>query len=269
MFCKKLAVTALAVLGLLTVLSFTKVGSYANLALKKTRNAVAQSVPVEVEIERLKEEVKNLVPDLNKNIALVANEMAAVERLDREIKVTKTNLNEQKARLVQMTHWIESGETQFIVNNKVFNKDQIAERMARDYESYKRATSELTFRERELALKNKALDSAREQLQAMKDKEQELKLQIAELEAELRAVRVAQTRSQFQIDDSRLSDIKQSIEELRTRVNAERYRVELEGQFANGTDIQTTEKATPRPVRDLAKEIREQLEGPNVVNDKK
>jgi len=267
----KLAVFAVVFAGLFSVLSFTKVGSYAKLAWKEARTSVSQAVPIEVEIARLKEDVKNLVPDLNKNITLVANEMAAIEKMEREINVTKTNLSEQKTRLVQMANWIKGGETQFIVNSKVYNKDQIAERMARDYESYKRATSELSYRERELAIKKRALDSAKEQLQAMNDKEQELKLQIAELEAELKAVRVAQTRSQFQIDDSRLSDIKQSLEELRTRVNAERYRVELEGQFANGNDAPASvEKATPRPVQDLAKEIVETLEGTaNVANDKK
>ena len=63
-----------------------------------------------------------------------------LQALEREITVSKTNLNEQKARLVQMANWIKGNETQFIVNSKVYSRDQIAERMARDtvavYERY-------------------------------------------------------------------------------------------------------------------------------------
>jgi len=69
----KLAVFAVVFAGLFSVLSFTKVGSYAKLAWKEARTSVSQAVPIEVEIARLKEDVKNLVPDLNKNITLVAN----------------------------------------------------------------------------------------------------------------------------------------------------------------------------------------------------
>lgn len=266
--CRKFLVLSMGVAGLMAALTFTKLGSYAHLGWQKARTSVSHSVPIEVEIERLKQEAKGLMPDLNKNIALVANEMAAVEKMDREITVKKTNLADQKARLVQHANMVESGETQFIVNSKVYTKDQIVERMARDYESYKRADSELKFNERELAIKKKALDSAKEQLRAMKDKEQELKLAIAELEAELKAVRVAQTRSQFQIDDSRLSDIKQSLEELRTRVNAERYKVELEGQFANGPDTPAAPQGQVKTSRELAKEIKETLEGSAVAEQK-
>jgi len=264
--CKKFAVTAVVLAGLFSVLTLTKAGSYANLVWRKATSCVAQSVPIEVEIERLKQEAKQLMPDMTKHITQVANEMAAVEKMERELNVSRTNLAEQKNRLVQLANHIESGETQFIVNSKVFSRDQVAERMARDYESYKRTESELKFRDRELTIKKKTLESAREQLRAMKDKEQELKLAIAELEAELKAVRVAQTRSQFQIDDSRLSDIKQSLEELRTRVNAERHKAELEGEFADNAS--PTVKAEVKPVRDLAKEIKDTLEGARVVEQK-
>lgn len=264
--CKKFAITALAVAGILATLSLTNLGSYANLAWKKVQNAAAQSVPIEVEIERLKEEAKKLQPDLNKNIALVANEMAQVDKMDREITVTRTNLAEQKGKLVQMANWIESGETQFIAEGKVYSRDQVAERMDRNWKSYKRSESELKFREKELAIRKKTLDSAKDQLDAMKDKEKELKLAIAELESELKSVRVEQTRSQFQMDDSRLSDIKQSIEELRTRVNAERYKVELEGRLTSTGTV--PEKVDVQPVKNLAKEIKEALEGSAVANEK-
>jgi chromosome segregation ATPase len=265
--CKKFAITAMAVAGILAALSFTKLGSYANLAWKKVQNAAAQSVPIEVEIERLKEEAKKLQPDLDKNIALVANEMARVKKMESDITTTRANLSEQKANLVQFANWVESGETQFIKGGKVFTKDQIAERMDRDWKSYQRAEKDVVYREKELAIRKKTLNSATEQLTAMQDKERELKEAINLLESELKAVRVEQTRSNFALDDSRLSDIKQSIADLRVRVDAERYAVELKGQFAN-TGGQNVEQTEIKPVKNLAKEIKEALEGSAVANEK-
>lgn len=264
---KKVAMTAVGLVALGVVLSFTKAGSYMHLACNKARNFTANQVPIEFEIERLKNEVTQLVPDLKKQLGQVAEEMAGVERLDREITTAKANLEKEKVKLLQMARDLETGETHFIYLGKTYNREQVASKMSRDWESYKRSESEIKNREKVLTARRQSLETAKEQLAQIKEQEQILKLQIAELEAELKTVRLAQTKAKFQVDDSRLGEIKRSIEDLRTRIVSEQKRIELEGQFAN--DFQPgAETAAPRPVSEVAREIRESLEGSKVAETK-
>jgi peptidoglycan hydrolase CwlO-like protein len=264
--CKKFAITTAVVVGLIAVLTFTKLGSYTRTAWKQARESASQQVPIEFEIERLKNEVAQLIPDLRKNLGVVANEMATVEAMEKDITRTRENLEKQKTVLLKMAHDLETPEETYIYLGKTYSREQVAKKMALDWRSYKIAESELKTKDQVLAAKKRELEAAKEQLNSIKEQEQQLKLQIAELEAEVKTVRLAQTKSKFSIDDSRLSDVKRSIEELRFRLDKERKTAELEAEFFGNSFIQGVDKPAPRPVSDIAREIREQLEGSRIVD---
>lgn len=268
MMCKKFAMFTGVVVALLAVLSVTKVGSYMATGWGKFEKRAANSVPIEFEIERLKNQVGQLIPDMRKHLSTVAEGMADVERLNRDITTTKANLDEQKTRLVQMAKDLETQETQFIYAGKIYSREIVAKKLEADYKSYNRVLNEVKTKEQLLSIKQRELDAAREQLTTIKDQEQQLKVQIAELEAELKTVRLAETKSKFQIDDSRLSDVKRSIEQLRFRLDAERKKAELDAEFFGNEFVQGVDKPAARPVSEVAREIREKLEGSRVVDQK-
>src|ERR1700687_5549956 len=99
---KKLVVAFLAVLAGLMIWHKTSVGSYMNFAWKKAKATATNSVPLEWEIERLREEVANLVPDMKKQLSSIAEEKVAIERLGKEITIAQTNLKEQEENIKQM-----------------------------------------------------------------------------------------------------------------------------------------------------------------------
>jgi len=264
---KKVAIVALGIAAALTVLgTFTRVGSYSGTCWTKLCNKAAQQVPLELEIDRLKHEVAQLVPDLRKNLSSIAQEMAAVEKMRDEIATIRTNLDKQKTAMLKLSNDLDSGETHYIHNGRDYTRAQVAQKLERDLEAYKRAEAELAAKEKILAAKEKSLDAAKAQLATIKDQKTELEIQIAQLEAELKDVRVTQTKSKFALDDSRLSDIKRSLADLRSRVRAEQIVNDLEGQFG---DVGTPVVDKPvRPVGDVAKNVREYLEGPKVADQK-
>jgi peptidoglycan hydrolase CwlO-like protein len=265
---KKFVLAGALVVGLLAALSFTKLGSYTRTAWKQARETAGNQVPVEFEIERLKNEISQLMPDLKKNLSIVAEEMAAVERLEKDIQTTQTNMEKQKGTLLTMARDLETKETSFIYGPKVYSRDDVARKLTLDWKSYRICESELKTKEQVLEAKKRALAAAKEQLNSVKEQEQQLKLQIAELEAELKNVRLAQTKSRFSIDDSRLSEVKRSIEELRFRLDKERKEATLQAEFFGNQFAEGIDTPAPRPVSEIAKEIREQLEGSKVVEQK-
>src|SRR5262249_28593199 len=142
-----------------------------------------------------------------------------------------TSLERQKTVLLRMSKDLETSETSFIYEGKDYNRDQVARKLALDWKTYRSANNELKYKEQTLEARKRALASAKEQLNSIREQEQSLKVQVAELEAELKNVRLAQTKSRFSIDDSRLSEVKRSIEDLRFRLDKERKELQLHEEY--------------------------------------
>jgi len=261
---KKVAIVAVAVGAVMSLLSFTKFGSYASTSWTKVRASAARQVPIEFEIDRLRHEVSQLIPDFKKNLSAVAEEMAAVENLERDITASRARLDEQKTILLKLAKDLESGQKEFVSAGHAINREKATTLLSKGWDAYKRSENTLKSRNQELELKRRALDSAKEQLAAMKEQKQELEVQIAQLEAEVKTVRLAQTRSKFQFDDSRLADIKRSLRDLQTRLDVEVKTNDLEREYIGSEVVPVNEKKV-QPVTELTREVREALEGSNVA----
>jgi hypothetical protein len=76
----------------------------------------------------------------------------------------------------------------------------------------------------------------------------------AEFEAQWKTLQLEQTRSRLKLDDSRLAEIKGSFEKLRERIDVERRKTELAGQFSNETFAPEKKVESTQSVIDEVKE---------------
>lgn len=237
---KKIAFAVLAVAAGLFLFSHTRLASYGGTAWKKVREATKQQVPLEFEIERIRHEVAQLIPDMQKNLSVLAEEIVAVQNLKEEIDTTRVNLNKQKDRIHALKEDLKRGSERVVYDGRPYSVNRVRELLSRDLTAAQRCEQEIRSKEQLLEAKERALDAAREQLASMRSQKQELEVQVAQLEADVKTVRLAQTRSQFQLNDSRLSHIKGSLADLRSRLKVQQTHAILLGEFAN--DVIPVEK---------------------------
>src|SRR5262249_53332106 len=102
---------------------------------------------------------------------------------------------------------------------------------------------------------------------AMRSQKDELEVELAKVEAEVKSVRLAQTRSKFQVDDSRLARCKAALQEIRNRLKVEKTVTELQGEFANDAAIPVEKKT--KSAADLTKEVRSYFGADKDVVNKK
>lgn len=235
MFCmfKKVGVAAAVVGAGLFFLHSSGLSSYTATAWSKVRQSFKSQVPIEFEIERLRHEVSQLVPEMRKNFSAIAEEMVAVENLDKEIKLTKSNMKKQEQTIRTMMKDVKSGATVLVYGGEEYSLGRVKAKLERDWASYQVAETEVKSKEQLLDAKQRSLDASRERLEQIKGQKGELELEIAKLEAELKTVRLAQTRNKIHVDDSRLARCKTVLAEIRDRLNVERKLVDIEGNFAN------------------------------------
>jgi hypothetical protein len=155
---------------------------------------------------------------------------------------------------------LKNGTAQIVYNGRAYSADHIREKLARDLASCKRCTEELKAREELLGAKQKGLEAAREQVADMRVQKEQLEVRIAQLDAEMKTLRVAQTQSKFQLDDSRLANIKGQLADIQNRLKAEKLAGELNGAFT--TDPVEAEARTPTAAQ-LTREAEEFLGGDN------
>jgi len=233
---KKLGVAVLAVVAGFYILSSTHLGSYARTGIQKARASMKHQVPLEFRLENARSEAAQLIPDMKKQVRQLAEKTVAVDNLRRDITETHARLDRQKDNIRAMAEQLKKGDVERIsIDNRPIKADRLREKLARDLGSAKRCEEELKSKEQLLEAEEAQLDAAREQLSTIRSQKEQIEVQIAQMEAELMTVRVAQSRSKFHLDDSRLSSIKASLEEIRNELSVESKGLELEGMF--GTEL--------------------------------
>lgn len=216
---KKVLVTTAGV-GLLSVLFFGRdATSYVCTSAGWMKDTVKSAVPVEFEIERARRMVKNLIPDIRKNMHVIAQEEVEIERLDREIAKTEAGLAREKTEIVKLKEDLTKAQPVYHYAGRSYTVQQVKVDLSGRFERYKTHDATLASLREIQSARRRSLDAARQKLDGMLAARRQLEVDVENLEARFKMVEVAQTTSEHNIDDSQLGRVKDLIAEVRTRLN--------------------------------------------------
>ena len=88
----------------------------------------------------------------------------------------------------------------------------------------------------------------------MKQQKDQLEIMAADYEAQLKTLALEKTRSRIKLDDSRLAEIKASMDKLHERIETERKTAQLAEEFNGGKTIENTKAESNKDIVDQAKE---------------
>jgi len=215
----KVGLGALAVVTGLAValLGFTKAGGLAEVAWNKLCGVATESVPIDVEIQRISLEIDKLSNDIKSSTSSVIKEEVATDRLRDEVKDTKANLEKRLATLTKMKAAMDSGATEVTIGGTPLKADAVRARFRQDWDSYS-AEGALKSKEALIEQRQKQIDTARARIEEMKAQQDQLRTEVAKMRADLEAAKLAQAQSKVQVDDSRLADIKSSAKDVKSRI---------------------------------------------------
>jgi len=252
MICKKLVYLSLGAVGALAVTNAVWSGSVSTV-WNRAKVAVERQVSPEFELERIRHQIAKLTPDMNKHIETIAEATVEVGALTRRIDTVKAELDKRQGDLLALTDRVESG-----VQTVGMGGPNLKDRLARELKAYKNCEKDLASKQKLLEAKKEALEAARRQLGQIQEQQQELTVIAAQFEAELANLNEARARSRIKVelDDSRLAKIKESLEKLRQRIEVERTKAELTGQFTATGALDTPSAPTAEANRDVVDEVR-------------
>jgi peptidoglycan hydrolase CwlO-like protein len=216
----KKTLVAAGALALLSVLFFGRdAASYLYTSFGWIKDSVKSQVPVEFEIERARRMVKNLVHDIPRNMHVIAQEEVEIERLDKEIAKTESTMAREKTEIMKLKGDLATAQPVYHYGNRSYPIQQVKIDLANRFERYKTHDATLASLRDMLAVRRTSLDAARQKLDKMLVAKRDLEVQVENLDAKYKVIQVAQTTSEFNIDDSQLGRVKDLIAEVRTRLN--------------------------------------------------
>lgn len=233
--CKKIAIVAVAVVAGLILLNKTSIGSYVGFGWKKGKELFKQQVPPEVQVERLRYELTQLDPEIKKARRTLAEEAVAVEDLRKDVAKTQRGLEERLREILAVRTDVESDASKLNYNGREYPAAVVRSRLAMDWESYKRTEEALKSKVKLLEARELALADGHKQLAGMTGLKDQLQAELDQVEAELKTLRLAQTRNNIQIDNTRITRFKDSLAELQRRIKVETRVMEYEGVPTNHT----------------------------------
>lgn len=215
----KKTLVAVAGLSLLSVLFFGRDAvSYVTTTFGWMKDSVKSQVPIEFEIERARRMVKNLVPDIQKNKHVIAQEEVEIDRLDKQIAHTEKTMDREKAEIMKLKDDLATVQPVYRYGGRKYTVQQVKVDLANRFERYKTHDALLGSLREMQAVRRSSLDAARQKLENMLVAKRQLEVDVEQLEANLKMVQVAQTLSEHNIDDSQLGRVKELIADIRTRL---------------------------------------------------
>ncbi len=255
MFCiAKKAVIGVAAAAVLSTLVFGRdVVSYVKTFGSSAREAIKAEVPIEFEIQRARDMVANLVPDIRQCMHVIAEEEVNVEHLSKEIARAENDLGKQKDEILALRRHVDSGRQVYQTSSRAYSCNEVKRDLSSRFERYKTAETTIASKRQILAAREQSVVAAREKLEGMLNEKRNLEVQLENLDARLKTVQAAQTASSVQLDDSQLSRAKKLIGELNKQLDVAQKMLDADGKF---TGLIPVEAASQVP-EDLSNQIDE------------
>jgi flagellar biosynthesis chaperone FliJ len=218
--------------------------SYVTTSTRAVQTAVRDSVPVEFELRRARDLVEDILPEMQANIRLIAQQEVEIENLRTDITRSEQSLGEERVRLVSLRAALDRpANATFAVNGVNYSRDEVRAELARRLQLTQEAETILAGKKRLLENRSRSLEAAVQALNRTRQQKELLQAQIASLESQHRLVVAAANNTSLQIDDSKLSQSQRLIAQIRERLDVAERVLAHESRFVAPIQVNLVNEA--------------------------
>ena len=193
------------------------------------REAVKSEISVEFELDRIRDEVDNLVPEIRRHMTIVAEQSVDVKDLERGLTDKEASLGKQKDAILALRSDLETGNDSFTYRAVSYSRSEVESDLAHRFESFC-SVEEAVKRDRQiLAAQRDTLRANQKKLDTLLSRKQDLVVQVAQLEARLKQVQAAEAINSIEIDDSKLAHVEKMIKDMNRALDVRESVLETEG----------------------------------------
>lgn len=225
----------LAVLSGVTVA--TPIGSYARCGWDYMTQSANDAVPLEWELKRARQMIADLKPEIQNNARRIAQEKIEVVRLERQLGDTDQRLVKAQDEIQRLSGDLRNENAVYHYGGKTYTSVQVKADLSSRFKRFQTRQQTSDKLQKMLTARQATLNSAGERMEAMLDAKRQLEVEVENLQARLAALRVAQTSSQLNLDDSALSRSRELLDEIATRIDVEEETMSVDMEYFGEIDL--------------------------------
>jgi len=193
--------------------------SYVSTSVGWVKDTVKESVPIEFEIQRARNMIKDLDPEIARNMHLIASEETQVVSLKDELAASTKQLDKDRRDIVRLKDDLDNGGSHFVYAGVSYTQRQVETDLSRRFERFKVREATAEKLQKILNARESGLAAAHEKLKGMQSAKRQLEVEVENLKARLEMVKVAESTSNFNFDDSKLARTRQTIKDIKARID--------------------------------------------------
>jgi hypothetical protein len=248
---KRIVVVTLCV-GVVGGLVFGKdLVSYMHSAGKSIQRTFASNVPIEFELQRARDMVEDIIPEMHANIQLIAEEEVEIDNLKNSIVASQEGLDSEKNRIARLKTMLTNNFASFRVDGYEYSRQQVRGDLAKSFDRFKEAEIILASKRRMLTSREQSLSAAIQLLEQTRSQKTLLEEKIQSLESQHRLLQASAVGSRLKLDDSKLAQTEKLIQQIKKRLDISERVLAHEGKFVHTIPVDTVDE------QDLLAEIDE------------
>jgi hypothetical protein len=215
----------------------TDLGSYIHTGAHALRTSVKDSVPIEFEIARARDMLNDVLPEMQANVRLIAQQEVEISNLGQDIADSGKTLSEQAVRLAKLRNSLDTQSAFFTFSGVTFSREQVKDDLNRKFESYKEAELVLAGKKKLLENRQHALAAAVQAMDKARSQKLQLESRIASLEAQFRLVQAAASTSKLDINNTKLAQTERVIAQVKKQLDVAERVLASESRFTDAIAV--------------------------------
>jgi len=216
--------------------------SYLSSSARSLQTSVKDSVPMEFELQRARDLLEDIVPEMHANVRLIAQEEVEVENLQRDISRCQQSLADDEAGIRKLGDMLTGEARVYRIGGREYTRQAVKQDLSRRFERHKEARVVLEGKRRLLAAREKSLTAAIQMLDKARGQKALLADRIESLAAQHRLVKAASVGSKFQVENSKLAQTDKLIRQIKKRLDVAERVLAHEGQMIETIEIDTVDE---------------------------
>ena len=230
--------------------------SYVRTGINRTREAVKNNVSVDFQLDRARQLIKDLDPEIARNMHKIAKEEVGIEELRRQQDDLEAKLTKSEKELLRLNTDLQRGDSTFVYSGKSYKGEQVRHDLEIRFTRHKTMKNTSEQLAQILARREQGLAAAQQKLREMQGARQQLDVEVANLAARQEMVKVAHTASHVcNFDDSVLSRARAVLQDIDTRIGVDEKLVNADTSPVG--EINLEEKSN----RDISAEVSQYFSG--------
>jgi chromosome segregation ATPase len=183
------------------------------------QNAVKNSIPLKFELQRARDMLEEIIPEMHTNIKLIAQEEVEIAALKSDIERSEELLVKAEHRIEKLRNMHTLHKASYRFNSQTVDRQQLTGELAHRFEQFTEAQVIVESKRRLLSARKQSLQGALKLLEKTRSQKTILASKIETLESQHRLVQAASVGAPVKIDNTKLAQTEKLLVHIKKRLD--------------------------------------------------